>query len=61
MKHYLESIEAVFTALDSGPAGLSEAEAAQRLERDGKNKLAEGKNLVKTILVPNKLVNLILK
>ena len=43
MKHYLESIEAVFTALDSGPAGLSEAEAAQRLERDGKNKLAEGK------------------
>ena len=40
MKHYLESIEAVFTALDSGPAGLSEAEAAQRLERDGKNKLA---------------------
>ncbi len=43
MKHYLESAEAVFTEVNSSEAGLSSAEAAARLEKNGKNKLAEAK------------------
>ena len=43
MKHYLESTEAVFTEVQSSEAGLSSQEAAARLEKNGKNKLAEGK------------------
>ncbi|MBE6605325.1 MAG: cation-translocating P-type ATPase [Ruminococcaceae bacterium] len=43
MKHYLEQTEAVFEAVGSGAEGISEQEAAARLEKNGKNKLAEGK------------------
>ena len=43
MKHYLESTEAVFTEVQSSEAGLSSQEAAARLEKNGKNKLAEAK------------------
>ena len=43
MKHYLESAEAVFTEVNSSEAGLTAAEAAARLEKNGKNKLAEAK------------------
>ena len=43
MKHYLEQTEAVFNEVASGIDGISEAEAAARLEKNGKNKLAEGK------------------
>ena len=43
MKHYLEGTEAVFEAVGSGAEGISEQEAATRLEKNGKNKLAEGK------------------
>ncbi len=43
MKHYLESAEAVFTEVQSSESGLSSAEAAARLEKSGKNKLAEAK------------------
>ena len=43
MKHYLETTEAVFTEVQSSEAGLSSQEAAARLEKNGKNKLAEGK------------------
>ena len=43
MKHYLEEKEAVLGALETSAEGLSEREAAARLERNGKNKLAEGK------------------
>ncbi len=43
MKHYLESAEAVFSEVKSSEAGLSSAEAAARLEKNGKNKLAEAK------------------
>ena len=43
MKHYLESTEAVFAEVQSSEAGLSSQEAAARLEKNGKNKLAEGK------------------
>ena len=43
MKHYCEEIEAVLKETESTAEGLSEQEAAARLEANGKNKLAEGK------------------
>ncbi|MDR1410181.1 MAG: cation-translocating P-type ATPase [Oscillospiraceae bacterium] len=43
MKHYLETVEAVFEDVGSTPAGLTNALAAARLEKDGKNKLNEPK------------------
>ncbi len=43
MKHYLESVESVFSEVQSSEAGLSSAEAQARLEKNGKNKLAEAK------------------
>ncbi len=43
MKHYLESAEAVFREVQSSEAGLTSQEAAERLQRNGKNKLAEAK------------------
>jgi len=43
MKYYLEQIENVFSAVKSSVDGLSSAEAAKRLEENGKNKLEEGK------------------
>lgn len=43
MKYYLEESDQVLREVDSTAAGLNTAEAAKRLERDGKNKLAEGK------------------
>ncbi|MBR6728402.1 MAG: HAD-IC family P-type ATPase, partial [Clostridia bacterium] len=43
MKHYLKESNAVLDELQSTPEGLSEQEAAARLEKNGKNKLAEGK------------------
>ena len=42
MKHYLESIEEVFKAVDSSENGLTEEQAQQRLAENGKNKLDEG-------------------
>ena len=45
MKFYTEDAERVLEQLESSPQGLSEAQAAARLERDGKNKLAEGKKV----------------
>ncbi len=43
MKHYLHSSNEVLKHVASTLDGLSEAEASARLERDGKNKLKEGK------------------
>ena len=43
MKHYLEETAAVLGELDSSESGLSPDEAGLRLERDGRNKLAEPK------------------
>ena len=43
MKHYLEETNAVFAEVGTSAEGLSSAEAAARLEKNGKNKLAEGK------------------
>ena len=43
MKHYLEEKERVLEELSSQKSGLSEEEAKMRLEKNGKNKLIEGK------------------
>ena len=43
MKFYLEDTTEVVRAVDSSDDGLSSAEAASRLEKNGKNKLVEGK------------------
>ncbi|MBE6595974.1 MAG: cation-translocating P-type ATPase [Ruminococcaceae bacterium] len=43
MKHYLEQSDKVLAELESNEQGLSATEAAARLEKNGKNKLAEGK------------------
>ena len=45
MKFYTEEKEKVLAHLDSGVDGISNEEAAARLERNGKNKLAEGKKV----------------
>ena len=43
MKHYLQTTDEVLNATATTENGLSAAEAAARLEKNGKNKLAEGK------------------
>ncbi len=43
MKHYLHSTDEVFEHVSSSASGLSEGEAAKRLEENGKNKLREAK------------------
>ena len=43
MKPYLEEKEAVLTQTGSSMAGLTDAEASERLKRNGPNKLKEGK------------------
>ena len=43
MKHYLKQTDAVLQETCSTAEGLSATEAAARLEKNGKNKLAEGK------------------
>ncbi|MDR2526209.1 MAG: cation-translocating P-type ATPase [Oscillospiraceae bacterium] len=43
MRHYLSDIADVFEQAKSGFDGLSQAEAAARLEQNGKNKLKQGK------------------
>jgi Ca2+-transporting ATPase len=52
LKHYLESIAAVFNELGSGQIGLTSKEAESRLSSYGKNKLAETKkdSLIKRFL-----------
>ncbi|MBQ3140629.1 MAG: ATPase, partial [Clostridia bacterium] len=43
MKHYLQPKEQLLSALRTAEQGLSSAEAAARLEQNGKNKLQEAK------------------
>ena len=45
MKHYTEEYSKVLSHLGSSPDGLSNEEAAKRLEKNGKNKLKEGKKV----------------
>ena len=42
MKHYFESVEAVLDKNNTSRNGLDASEAAERLNKYGKNKLAEG-------------------
>ncbi len=53
MKSYLESIERTFADTQSGESGLSQQDAQARLDKNGANKLAEGKkaSLVKRFLL----------
>ena len=46
MKHYLQTTDEVLNATATTENGLSAAEAAARLEKNGKNKLIEGKKEV---------------
>ncbi|MCC8072916.1 MAG: calcium-translocating P-type ATPase, PMCA-type [Clostridiales bacterium] len=43
MKEYLQSVSDVMNQVNSSESGLSQSEAAARLEKNGKNKLAEAK------------------
>ncbi len=52
--------EAVFAALDTGPRGLSEAEAAERLERHGPNQLAAGKKISAWGILLRQFANLLI-
>ena len=45
MKFYCEDVQSVLGKVESSPTGLSSAEAAARLEKHGKNKLAEGEKV----------------
>ena len=45
MKYYNEEKEAVLASLDSTPDGITVEEASKRLEKNGKNKLKEGKRV----------------
>ncbi len=65
MKHYCEDISAVLAETRSSAEGLTSAEAAARLEANGKNKLAEGKKdsllkrFVKQLMDPMILILLV--
>ena len=50
MKFYLESVENTFKEVSSNPNGLSTQEAEARLQKYGKNKLAEGNIMFVVIL-----------
>ena len=43
MKYYLEDVREVFKRTESSENGLSQSEAERRLEKYGKNKLAQAK------------------
>ncbi|MCI6771500.1 MAG: cation-transporting P-type ATPase, partial [Oscillospiraceae bacterium] len=45
MKYYLSPVEEVFGEVKSAPDGITEQEAAARLEQNGKNKLQEAKKI----------------
>lgn len=45
MKFYLQSVDEAFESVQSSPNGITENEAAARLEKNGKNKLKEGEKV----------------
>ena len=51
MKEYLQTTDAVLDKVGSSGTGLTGAEAAARLEKNGKKKLAEGKRITIILLV----------
>ncbi|MCM1364278.1 MAG: cation-translocating P-type ATPase [Faecalibacterium sp.] len=42
MKYYLQTVDETFESVQSSPNGITENDAAARLEKNGKNKLKEG-------------------
>ena len=52
--------EAAFETLDTGPQGLSDAEALERLERDGPNALAAGKKISAWRILLRQFANLLI-
>lgn len=46
MKEYLKNVSRVYEEVKSSENGLTSSQAAERLERNGKNKLAEGKKRI---------------
>ena len=52
--------EAVFETLDTGPQGLSDAEAQERLERYGPNELAAGKKISAWRILLRQFANLLI-
>ena len=57
MKHYIESIDNVLKETGSQITGISQAEADARLEKNGKNKLAEGKKTTLLMRFLSQLAN----
>lgn len=57
MKHYLRTAADTVSELESQLTGLSAAEAAKRLARDGRNKLDEGKKITLVQRFIEQLVN----
>jgi len=57
MKHYIEKIEDVLKETGSNLNGLTNAEAEARLEKNGKNKLAEGKKTTLLMRFLSQLAN----
>ncbi len=57
MKHYLRTVAETVSELGSQSTGLSSNEAAKRLARDGRNKLAEGKKITLVQRFIEQLVN----
>ncbi|MCM1543745.1 MAG: cation-translocating P-type ATPase [Ruminococcus sp.] len=45
MKYYLQTVDETFESVKSSPNGITENEAAARLEKNGKNKLKEGEKV----------------
>ena len=45
MKYYLESVDTVFKDVGSSESGLTSSQANERQEKNGKNKLKEGKKV----------------
>ncbi len=45
MKYYLQTVEDTFESVKSSESGITQTQAAERLEQNGKNKLKEGKKV----------------
>ncbi|MBO5889377.1 MAG: hypothetical protein J6Q58_04485, partial [Clostridia bacterium] len=57
MKHYLHDVKEVLQELNSNENGFSNEEANALLEKNGKNKLAEGKKVTVLERFISQLVN----
>ena len=55
MREYLQVINDVFKGLKTGEEGLTSADARERLEKNGKNKLNEAKSVSLLVRLLNQL------